>query len=128
MQLSLRPEPMPCLTMCAEAQPWHWCGAGGADAPPTGAGSLAEITRQQVESFAIDRGQAAAWLVGGNAEELLAWMPDPQIEGSRTTGNYFPRGGGSHSPGEVRFFYSTPKSKRRLKRLGLLLLFMYEIQ
>ena len=44
----------------------------------------------RLKEFATDRGQAAAWLVGGNAAELLMWLPPPPSQGSRTPGNYLP--------------------------------------
>jgi hypothetical protein len=43
-----------------------------------------------MQAFAINRGQAAVWLVGGNDAELLGWMPGPRSQGSRTPGNLLP--------------------------------------
>lgn len=90
MQLSFRPDPL-------DACPW-------ARRPKYGAGvvlavpmplpyGLAPWLRSQgwrMHKFAIDRGQAALWLVGGNDADLLAWMPGPPSQGSRTPGNYLP--------------------------------------
>lgn len=44
----------------------------------------------RLREYAKDRGQAAAWMVGGNAQELLLWLPPPPSQGSRTPGNYLP--------------------------------------
>lgn len=44
----------------------------------------------QLKEYAKDRGQAAVWLVGGNANELLDCLPSPPSQGSRTPGNYLP--------------------------------------
>ena len=90
MQLSLRPEP---LNICPWARrPKYGAGVVLAVPVPLSLG-LAPWLREhgwEMKAFAIDRGQAAAWLVGGNAEELLAWMPEPQSQGSQTAGNLLP--------------------------------------
>ena len=44
----------------------------------------------QLAGYAEDRDQAAVWLVGGKAEELLSWLPEPTSAGSRTAGLYLP--------------------------------------
>ncbi|MEM9814971.1 MAG: hypothetical protein AAF827_00955 [Cyanobacteria bacterium P01_D01_bin.6] len=44
----------------------------------------------RLREYAKDRGQAAAWMVGGNTKELLMWLPPPPSQGSRTPGNYLP--------------------------------------
>ena len=89
-QLLFKPEQ---LHACPWARrPRHSAGAVLAVPMPLPLG-LAPWLRSQgweLKAFAIDRGQAAAWLVGGNAEELLAWMPSPRNEGSQTAGNLLP--------------------------------------
>ena len=89
-QLSLRPEP---LNPCPWARrPKYGTGVVLAVPMPLPVG-LAPWLRSQgwsLKEFAVDRGQAAAWLVGGNDAELLSWMPGPPAQGSRTPGNHLP--------------------------------------
>jgi hypothetical protein len=89
-QLKLKPEE---LNACPWARPSS-AGEGVVLALPQpltpGLAPWLRSRGWRLKEFAIDRGQAAAWLVGGNANELLFWLPPPPSQGSRTPGNYLP--------------------------------------
>ena len=89
-QLSLKPE---ILNACPWARPPS-AGEGVVlavcEPPPHGLASWLRSRGWRLREYAKDRGQAAVWLVGGNPNELLLWLPPPPSQGSRTPGNYLP--------------------------------------
>ena len=90
MQLALKPTP---LSAC----PWvrhPYAGPGVVLAVPKplplGLAPWLRERRWRLKGYAEDRGQAAVWLVGGNPNELLSWLPHPPTAGSNTPGNLLP--------------------------------------
>lgn len=90
MQLSLKPA---LLTDCPWARRPH-AGAGVVLAVPKplplGLAPWLRSQGWQLAAFAEDREQAAALLMGGDAEALLSWLPQPPSTGSNTPGNLLP--------------------------------------
>mgnify|MGYP006287565919 CR=1 len=90
LNLSLKPEP---LKACPWARkPRYGPGVVLALPMPLPYGFAPWLRAQgwRMEEFAIDRGQAAALLVGCPPEDILNWVPKPPSHGSNTPGNLLP--------------------------------------
>lgn len=89
-QLSLKPE---LLNACPWARSPHY-GHGVVLAVPVplplGLAPWLLAQGWQFKALACDRNQTAVWLVGGNPESLLCWLPAPPNHGSNTPGNLLP--------------------------------------
>ena len=93
-QLELNPKPE-ILNCCPWARPHRHglsCGVVLAIPAPLPLGFAPWLRAQgwKCRDITHDRGQYAAWLVGGNDTELLGWLPRPAGHGSYTAGNYLP--------------------------------------
>ena len=89
-QLTVKPA---CLNGCPWARPARTgYGVVLAVCEPLPDG-LAPWLRGQgwrLQEYAKDQGQAMVWLVGGNPNDLLAWLPRPPSHGSMTPGVLLP--------------------------------------